>query len=218
MFEKLRFKRESRKTLTHPDAIVVTEKAKVFRSNYRVRCLIREKYPTMVLLKTIGDGPSTRHQMCFPAPQKYPRTLWVGRRLELHEARYFVDTVTVEEICNPLLARTFPNREGLLQDAALCNTAMSRIVYFGPDLVQPTDNKLMAALPDLSGEDIDALAAYVTAVREDVHWNIYYPNWDRKADDLTIDGMAEARAKYPWLSEENLRALHSTGTYYAWHG
>ena len=82
----------------------------------------------------------------------------------------------------------------------------------------PLDNKLMKSLPALSGTDIGRVAEYVTQVREDVLWNIYYANWDAQEEMLKIDVKKAVAEKYPWISKGNLASLDVQGMYYAWHG
>ena len=82
----------------------------------------------------------------------------------------------------------------------------------------PLDNKLMKSIPTLSGTDIEKVSQYVIQVRDDVLWEIYYPNWDSESQSLKIDAVKITSEKYPWINKANLTSLDSQGMYYAWHG
>ena len=73
-------------------------------------------------------------------------------------------------------------------------------------------------LPYLSGTDIEKISEYVIQVRDDVLWEIYYPNWDVEEGALKIDAQKATIKKYPWINKDNLASLDSQGKYYAWHG
>lgn len=76
----------------------------------------------------------------------------------------------------------------------------------------------MNAIPNLSGTDIEKVSQYVIQVRDDILWEIYYPNWDAKTETLKIDAQKVAAEKYPWMNKDNLSSLDAQGMYYAWHG
>lgn len=150
----------------------------------------------------------------------YPYTLWIGRELELYEGERLVGTMVIEKIKNKILDRNakFPDRENVLEDYKILNIALKRSLEWGNTYNKPLDNKLMKSVKDLSGNDIDKVVKYVLQVRDDVLCKIYYPNYDIKKHELTIDGTKETSAKYPWIDEDNLRALYGQGLYYAWRG
>ena len=156
----------------------------------------------------------------FITPKFYPHTLWVGRKIELYEGKYHVGTMVVEEIKNPVLDRNakLKNQDDILEDYKVLNLALKRSLEWGKKYEMPLDNKLMNSIPKLSGTDIEKVSQYIIQVRDDILWEIYYPNWDVKTETLKIDAHKVATEKYPWINKDNLSSLDSQGMYYAWRG
>ncbi len=231
MFKSFEWLKEKIKPLdlSKPDvvALVTNKRASknAFGNNYRGCCAIKEDYKTSSVFQTLDgkfieyEEPS-RTYINFLSPEVYPYTLWVGRELELYEGERLVGTIVIEEIKNKILDRNakFSDRENILEDYVILNIALKRSLEMGSTYNKPLDNKLMKSVKDLSGNDIDRVVKYVLQVRDDVLWKIYFPNYDVKKQELTIDGIKETAEKYPWIDESNLRELHGRGLYYAWHG
>lgn len=215
--------------LSKPDIVALVTNQRVsknaFGNNYRGCCAIQEDYMTSSIFQTL-DGEFIEYEkpshtyINFLSPEVYPYTLWVGRELELYEGERLVGIMVIEEIKNKILDRNakFSDRENILDDYRILNIALKRSLELGNTYNKPLDNKLMKSVKDLSGNDIDKVVKYVLQVRDDVLWKIYYPNYDIKKQELTIDGMKETSEKYPWIDKDNLRELHVLGLYYAWRG
>ncbi len=215
--------------LNNPDAVVTVINCRhsknPFGKNYRGCCEIQEKYFTSVCFKTIDGNDMIYEQphRCFMnllTPKAYPYTLWVGRKIELYEGKIHVGTMVVEEIKNPILDRNtkFENQDGILENYKVLNLALKHSLEWGKKYLIPLDNKLLKSLPTLSGTDIEKVSNYVIQVRDDILWEIYYPNWDVKTETLKIDAEKVVSEKYPWIDKDNLTSLDSQGKYYAWHG
>ena len=223
------FRKQALINQNSPDAVVtvtdIPTSAKPFSINHRGHCAIKEGKFTAVSFQAV-DGqdilPGQPHSCLirFPASRLYPYTLWVGRQLKLYEGKYLIATMVVQEIRNTKLDRNlkYQDQEDILQDHKLLNVALRRSLEWGRKFAMPLDNKLMKSLPALSGTDIGRVAEYVTQVREDVLWNIYYANWDTQEEMLKIDVKKAVAEKYPWISKGNLASLDVQGMYYAWHG
>lgn len=230
----LRFWRIAKEKNTHtdlnnPDAIVTvtnTRHSKIpFDKNYRGYCAIKENYLTSLCFQTLDGNDMLYEQphscyVNFLIPKVYPHTIWIGRKIELYEGKYCVGTLSVEEIKNPILDRNaeFKNQDDILENYKALNIALKRSLEWGKKFEMPLDNKLMKAIPNLSGTDIEKVSRYVVQVRDDVLWGIYYRNRDTKTDTLKIDVRKAVTEKYPWINKGNLAALDSQGEYYAWHG
>ena len=158
--------------------------------------------------------------MNFLTPEAYPYSLWVGRKIELYEGKYHVGTMVIKEIMNKNLDRNteFENDKDVLLNPDIINIALKLSLEWGKGFVKPLDIKLMKALPYLSGTDIEKISEYVIQVRDDVLWEIYFPNWDVEEGTLKIDAQKATIKKYPWINKDNLASLDSQGKYYAWHG
>lgn len=215
--------------LNNPDAVVTVTNTRhsknPFGKNYRGCGAIQEDYLTSLCFQTLdgNDMLYAQPHSCyvnFFSPNVYPYTLWIGRKIELYEGKCHVGTMVVEEIKNPILDRNaeFEDQEDILENDKVLNLALKRSLEWGPKFEAALDNKLMNAIPKLSGTDIEKVAQYVIQVRDDVFWKIYYPNWDVKAGELKIDAQKAAAEKYPWIDKDNLAHLNSQGRYYAWHG
>lgn len=229
-----RFWRIAKEKITHtdlnnPDAIVTvtnTRHSKIpFDKNYRGYCAIKENYLTSLCFQTLDGNDMLYEQphscyVKFLIPKVYPHTIWIGRKIELHEEKYCVGTLSVEEIKNPILDRNaeFKNQDDILENYKALNIALKRSLEWGKKFEMPLDNKLMKAIPNLSGTDIERVSRYVVQVRDDVLWEIYYQNRDTKTDALKIDARKAVTEKYPWINKGNLAALDFQGEYYAWHG
>ena len=231
MFRFLRMAREKITpiNLNNPDAVVTVTNTRYsknpFGKNYRGCCAVREDYLTSLCFQTLDEKEMIFEQphRCFVnffSPNVYPHTLWVGRKIELYEGKYHVGTMVVEEIKNPVLDRNakYKDQEDILENYKVLNLALKRSLEWGEKFGMPLDNKLMHSIPDLSAADIEKVSHYVIQVRDDIFWEIYYPNWDAKAGNLKIDAQRVAAEKYPWINKENLVSLDSQGRYYAWHG
>ncbi len=230
----LRFLRTAREKITpidlnNPDAVVTVTNTRYsknsFGKNYRGCCAIKEDYLTSLCFQTIDGNEMVYEQphrcnVNFLTPEVYPYTLWIGRKIELYEGKYHVGTMMVEEIKNAILDRDrrFRNRDNILQNHRALNLALKRSLEWGRKYGMPLDNKLMKSLPTLSGADIEKVSEYVIRVRDDIFFNIYYPNWDTKEETLKIDAEKVMVEKYPWINKGNLASLNSQGMYYAWHG
>ena len=213
----------------HPDAVVTVTNSRhsknPFGKNYRGCCAIKEGYLTALAFQTTdgSDMLYAQPKRCyvnFIAPKVYPHTLWVGRKLALYEGERYVGEMVVEEIRNAKLDRNikFQDRPNILQNGKVLNLALKRALAWGKKLDMPLDNQLMKSLPTLSGTDIDKVSEYVIHVRDDVLWEIYYPNWDAKEETWKTDVDPVVTTKYPWIDKDNLAALAAQGMYYAWHG
>lgn len=215
--------------LNNPDAVVTVTNTryskKPFGKNYHGCCAIQEDYSTSLCFQTL-DGNAMLYEQphrCFVnflAPTVCPYTVWIGRKIELHEGKYHVGTMVVEEIKNPILDRNakFKNQDDILENHRVLNLALKRSLEWGKKFEMPLDNKLMNSIPTLSGSDIEKVSKYVIQVRDDILWKIYYPNWDVKMETLKIDAQKITAEKYPWINKDNLVSLDSQGMYYAWHG
>jgi hypothetical protein len=124
------------------------------------------------------------------------------------------------EIKNSILDRNkvFQDTADVLSDYRLLNHAMELSLEWGKEFEKPLNNKIMKAVPYLSGNDIDEIADYVIKVKDDVIWHVYHDHYDYKSESFTIDVEAITKEKYTWINISNLRSLHSQGRYYAWHG
>ncbi len=215
--------------LNNPDAVVTVINCRhsknPFGKNYRGCCEIQEKNFTSVCFQTIDGNDMIYEQphRCFVnflTPEAYPYSLWVGRKIELYEGKYHVGTMVIEEIMNKNLDRNteFENDKDVLLNPDIINIALKLSLEWGKGFVKPLDIKLMKALPYLSGTDIEKISEYVIQVRDDVLWEIYYPNWDVEEGALKTDAQKATIKKYPWINKDNLASLDSQGKYYAWHG
>lgn len=126
----------------------------------------------------------------------------------------------VKEIKNPILNRAlkYKNQENILNDKTTLNTALKRHLEWGKEMKISFESKLLKDIPNISVGDIKKLTEYIKNISENILWDIYYNNYDRKTDKLKIDSLSEIKNKYPWIDEENLKILHTQGMYYAWHG
>lgn len=156
----------------------------------------------------------------FLRPKASAYTLWCGRKIELYEGKLLVGTMIVEEIHNPILDRNskYKDQADILENNQVLNLAIKRSLEWGRKFEMPLDNKLMKSFPALSGADIEKVSEYISQVRAYILWEIYYPNWDSKAEAMKIDAKKAVAEKYPWISNDNLASLDSQGMYYAWHG
>lgn len=196
-----------------------------FEKDYKGKAVIKENCRATVCFRTF-DGKDIAHEQSsrcyakFTLPGSFPHTLWKGRKIELYEDKFRVGTMVIEEILNSALDRNaeFKDREDILMDPIILNIALKRSLEWGRKFGMPLDNKIMRSIKNLSGNDIEKLANYITQVQEDIIWKIYYPQWDAQNEKVTIDGERVTAEKYPWIDKSNLATLSAQGTYYAWHG
>ncbi len=100
-----------------PDAIVTFEltsnrydgKRKTVVCGYRPTYRIRPDYLTsthheLIDLDVLSTGESCRAEVWFLSPEAYPKSLWIGRLLEVTEGSRPVGRAQVLEILNPELA------------------------------------------------------------------------------------------------------------------
>ena len=196
-----------------------------FGAEYRGCCEIKSHYKTSCLIRTVDKqqinyDETKECNISFITPKFYPASIWVGKTMELYEGERCVGHMEITEISNAILDRNkvFQNRTDVLTDYRLLNRALKLSLEWGKEWERPLNNKIMKAVPYLSGSDIDQIADYIVKVRDDVIWRIYYDHYDYISEDFKIDVEAATKEKYPWIDSSNLLSLHSQGRYYAWHG
>jgi hypothetical protein len=192
---------------------------------YRGCCEIKKDYLTSFAIDTedgrrVAYGQPSLCKVSFITPKVYPASLWKGRTLKMYEGNRTVGDMKIVEILNPSLSRNsiFESRNNILSDHSVLNAALKLSLEWGMEYLKSLDNKVMYAIPNLSGSDIEKVCSYVSEVRDDVLWKIYYDHYDREESKPTIDVEKETADKYPWIDKSNLAHLHSQGIYYAWHG
>lgn len=196
-----------------------------FDMSYRGCCEIKRNQLASLVIETVDkiEIAYEHTSLCnvsFISPKDFPGSLWVGKVLEMYEGVRTVGEMKIIEIINGSLDRNkiFEDREDILSDAKSLNIALKLSLEWGKEHSKPLENKIMYSIPKLSGNDIQRISDYITQVRDDVLWKIYYDHYDYEKQELTIDAIKETTEKYPWINGRNLRSLDYQGTYYAWHG
>jgi hypothetical protein len=103
-------------------------------------------------------------------------------------------------------------------DDAVRNEALLISLEWGPRRSIPFEERLAAARPELSGEEVADLRKLTNQVESEA--------WGTVASFFTAHGMKDRDAnaawtrallaKWPWLTEKSLAALWTQGCYYAW--
>ena len=95
-------------------------------------------------------------------------------------------------------------------DTTLANEALHLAMEWGKDWLQPTQPRMKTRHPELDDAQLDAYDKLAQEAMRYGHGLVYdSPNCERTS-------FADAvRAKYPWVSDENIQRLHSQGQYYA---
>lgn len=196
-----------------------------FYNNSKFFCILKENCTSTFKICIINKNNIEYHKkelcgICFLSPKYYIYTLWKERVIEIFEKDLLVGTMTVKEIKNPILNRAlkYKNQENILNDKTTLNTALKRHLEWGKEMKISFESKLLKDIPNISVGDIKKLTEYIKNISENILWDIYYNNYDRKTDKLKINSLSEIKNKYPWIDEENLKILHTQGMYYAWHG
>ena len=196
-----------------------------FGNSYRGCCEIKKNYLTSCVIETLDEksiacGQTALCKVAFITPKVYPASLWVCKTMDLYEGERRVGEMKITEIHNPVLNRNrvFANKPNILSDYEVLNKALNLSLEWGKEYLKPLNNKIMNAVPHMSGKDIEKVVAYITTVRDDILWKIYYDHYDSKSEDFFIDVQKETICKYSWINKSNLSSLHSQGCYYAWHG
>lgn len=131
--------------MNNPDAVVVVTNTRhsknPFDKSYRGCGAIKEGYLTLLCFQTLdgNDMLYEQPQRCFVnfvTPKLYPYTLWVGRKIELYEGRFYVGTMVVEEIKNPILDRNskIKNQDKILENYIVLNVALKRSLEWAKNL------------------------------------------------------------------------------------
>jgi hypothetical protein len=103
-------------------------------------------------------------------------------------------------------------------DADILNAGLDLAMAWGQHWLQPIQGRLAQAFPALDTAQLDA---YDRACREAMrfgHGQVPV-RWAEAAGDEAAAERAFAaamRARYPWVSADNLGRLFSQGCYYAW--
>lgn len=93
-------------------------------SGYRPSFAVREDYLTsgvidLLEVEAVAPGQSAKATITFLTPSVYPRTLWVGRILPVHEGAKMVGTAKVVSVFNQILAVDAPLYEVLLSEEVI---------------------------------------------------------------------------------------------------
>lgn len=196
-----------------------------FYNNSKFSCILKENCISTFIIYIINRENIEYHKkelckICFLSPKDCIYTLWKERVIEIFEKDLLVGTMIVKEVKNPILNRElkYKNQENILNDKIALNIALKRYLEWGKEMKISFESKLLKDIPNISVNNIEKLTEYIKNISENILWNIYYDNYDRKMDKLKINPFSEIKNKYSWINEENLKTLHTQGMYYAWHG
>ena len=78
-------------------------------SGYRPAHLIKEGYLTTGLHCYYEDnvGREIKGKIAFISPEEYPKSLWVGKKIEMYEGSKMIGTVKILQIFNKILEKDF---------------------------------------------------------------------------------------------------------------
>ena len=99
----------------------------------------------------------------------------------------------------------------------LLNIALDMSLEWGENWLQPINERIRAAYPELSAEDAQTLDDWCVEAREFAYAEV--EKWYAlEVEDKVARAMETTRRKYPQINEPNLSHLYGQGMYYAWHG
>lgn len=98
------------------------------------------------------------------------------------------------------------------------NLALDLALAWGPDLLQPTQERLARLRPELSPEELDRYDVIARDAMNAGHTIVQNLAFERGLRDpsVSIDAKAQVTARIPWVSKDNLARIVSQGMYFAW--
>jgi len=95
-------------------------------------------------------------------------------------------------------------------DTVIANKALELAMAWGADWLKPTQARLRVLFPTLSDKQLDEYDAIAQAAMTFGFNHMYAsPNSERAQCAHVV------RARFPWVSDENVAHIHSQGSYYA---
>ncbi len=77
-------------------------------SGYRPAHLVREGYLTTGLHYYENDDEGKiKGKIAFISPEEYPKSLWVGKKIEMYDGSKMIGTVEILHIFNKILEKDF---------------------------------------------------------------------------------------------------------------
>ncbi len=99
----------------------------------------------------------------------------------------------------------------------LLNHALDMSLEWGENWLQPINDRIRAAHPELTADEAQTLDNWCIEAREFAYAEV--EKWyAREVEDKAQRAMETTRQKYPQIDEHNLSHLYNQGMYYAWHG
>ena len=97
------------------------------------------------------------------------------------------------------------------------NLALELSLEWGENWLQPINERILLARPQLAPDDAETLNAWCVEVRTFAFAEVH-PWYGREVEDKAERALEGARRRYPKIDEENLSRLYNQGMYYAWRG
>lgn len=103
-------------------------------------------------------------------------------------------------------------------DPELANLALDLALAWGPDFLQPTQERMARLRPELSQEELDRYDRIARDAMNTGHTIVQDLTLARGLSDARVpdDAKAQVAAEIPWASSDNLARIVSQGMYFAW--
>jgi hypothetical protein len=114
-----------------------------------------------------------------------------------------------------MFARLFKRKQNNDHDEIL-NEGLSLAMEWGKNWLQPIQERLQRAHPELSKDELDDLNDKAQAAMR-FDYDLVYASVERDGKAIgDRDFAREVKSRYPWVNEKNVRHMYSPGRYYAW--